>query len=209
MAPASPCYTILPAEPNDGEWPWGSLFYRGGTLYGITWAGGCSQNNCDNLDGTGCGTLLSLRADGKNYKEFWEFACTGEDLGAALPCANFVSDGKRLYSTTSLGGASDMGAVFAVRPDGTGFSILHSFSGSDGDQPQGGLALENGVLYGTTVLGGDNNNGTVFSIETDGSNFKVLHRFGGSDGASSYATPILANNRIFGATMSGGLTTKG
>ena len=85
-----------------------------------------------------------------------------------------------------------MGAVFAVRPDGTGFSILHSFSGSDGTRPSGGLALENGILYGTTFSGGDNNLGTVFSIRTNGSNFKVLHHFGGSDGATSFSTPILA-----------------
>ena len=200
-------------QPGDGAWPHGSLFYQGGALYGITWAGGCSQTNCVNLDNNGCGALLSLQTDGSNYNEFWEFSCGGDsgaDLYAALPCAHFVSDGTQLYGTASLGGsASDYGAVFAVRPDGTGLSILHSFSGSDGVQPEGGLALENGILYGATSWGGDNNRGTVFSIETNGSNFKVLHHFGALDGTNSFATPILANNRIFGVTTFGGAYNEG
>ena len=196
-------------QPGDGAWPHGSLFYQGGTLYGITWAGGCSQTNCINEDGNGCGTLLSLQTDGSNYNEFWQFSCGGADLYAALPGAHFVSDGTQLYSTASVGGASNNGAVFAVRPDGTGLSILHSFSGPDGAQPAGGLALANGVLYGTTSWGGNGNSGTVFSIETNGSNFKVLHHFGIMDGRNSFATPILANNRIFGVTVMGGLYNQG
>jgi uncharacterized repeat protein (TIGR03803 family) len=214
VAPDGSGFTLLhhfAGQPGDGEWPHGSLFYQGGTLYGITWAGGCSQNNCINMDNTGCGALflLSLRTDGNKYKEFWEFSCGGADLYAALPGAHFVSDGTRLYSTASVGATSDFGAVFSVRPDGTGMSILHSFSGSDGAQPVGGLALQNGILYGATSWGGDNDNGTVFSIETNGSNFKVLHHFGGSDGGASCATPILANNRLYGVTMFGGAYNQG
>ncbi|SPJ14587.1 hypothetical protein SBDP2_1710013 [Syntrophobacter sp. SbD2] len=205
-------FTVLhhfAGQPGDGEWPQGSLFYQGDTLYGITWAGGCSENNCLNPDNNGCGTLFSLRTNGSNYKVFWEFSCGGADLSASLPYAHFVSDGRRLYSTAELGGEFESGAVFAVRPDGTGFTILHSFSGSDGNQPAGGLALENGILYGTTFSGGDNNLGTVFSIGTNGSNFKVLHHFGGSDGEQCFSTPILAYNRIFGATAYGGVYNQG
>ena len=111
LAPDGSGFTLLhhfAGQPGDGAWPHGSLFYQGGTLYGITWAGGCSQTNCLNKDGNGCGTLLSLQTNGSNYKEFWEFSCGGADLYAALPNAHFVSDGAQLYSTASVGGASDM-----------------------------------------------------------------------------------------------------
>ncbi len=137
LAPDGSDFKVLhhfAGQPGDGEWPHGSLFYHGHTLYGITWAGGCGQNNCPNYDYTGCGTLLSLRTDGSDYKEFWEFSCGGADLLASLPRAHFVSDGTRLYSTAQTGGEFESGTVFAVRPDGTGFSVLHSFSGSDGKE---------------------------------------------------------------------------
>jgi len=32
-----------------------------------------------------------------------------------------------LYGTTELGGSSDNGTVFKLNPDGTSFTVLHSF----------------------------------------------------------------------------------
>jgi hypothetical protein len=45
-------------------------------------------------------------------------------------------------------------------------TVLHSFSGSDGSNPQGTLAIERstGVVFGTTSTGGGSGNGTVFGI---------------------------------------------
>jgi uncharacterized repeat protein (TIGR03803 family) len=212
LAPDGSDFTLLhhfSGQPSDGQWPHGSLFYQSAALYGITFAGGCNQNHCPNMDNTGCGSLFSLQTDGSGYNEFWELSCGGTDDHASLPWAHFVSDGTRLYSTASTGAHFGLGAVFAIRPDGNGFIVLHSFNGTDGKQPQGGLALENGLLYGTTVYGGNDDNGTVFSIGTDGSNFKVLHHFGGSDGRLSFSTPILANNPIFGAAKTGGVFNNG
>jgi uncharacterized repeat protein (TIGR03803 family) len=205
-------FTVLhhfAGQPGDGQWPHGSLFYQSTTLYGITFAGGCNQNHCPNMDNNGCGSLFSLQPDGSGYSEFWELSCRGADDHPSLPWAHFVSDGTRLYSTASTGGRFGLGAIFAVLPDGTGFTVLHSFNGTDGKQPQGGLALANGILYGTTVYGGNDDNGTVFSIGTDGSDFKILHRFSGSDGQSSFSTPILVNNWIFGAVKYGGAYANG
>lgn len=203
-------YTVLrhfAGQPNDGQWPHGSLFSQGDTLYGITWAGGCDGTMCLNMDETGCGTLFSMLTNGSNYTVFWKFSCGEGDLGAALPNAHFISDGDKLYSTASMGGEFDGGAVFAVQPNGTGVTVLHSFSetsGDDGARPMAGLALEDGVLYGTTSESGDNDMGTVFSIRTNGSDFSVLHHFSGPDGKCSYSTPILADGRIYGATLEGG-----
>ena len=47
-----------------------------------------------------------------------------------------------------------MGALYQVTPAGA-FNILHAFSGSDGNEPEGGLVLgPDGKLYGTTNSGG-------------------------------------------------------
>ena len=217
-------YTLLhhfAGQPTDGQWPHGSLFFQDDTLYGITWAGGCEGGGCPNIDDTGCGTLFSLKTDGSDYNVFWEFACGGGDDGS-LPNAHFISDGNRLYSTAGRGGPCGPddfpgGVVFAVQPDGTGFTLLHSFSEvskDDGHQPGAGLVLEDGVLYGTTFFGGkygEHGLGTVFSIRTNGSDFTTLHHFSGhpDDGENSGSTPILAYGRLYGVTMFGGAHNNG
>lgn len=224
IAPDGSDYTILrhfegkaadPDQPGDGQWPHGSLLFWNDLLYGITWAGGCVWNLCDNQDNTGCGTLFSLKPDGSDYNVFWRFSCGNGDEGLALPNAHFVSDGNRLYSTASVGGPYGFpggGGVFAIQPDGTGFDILHLFDENNTDEgyePTGGLALKGDYLYGTTYFGGAYDQGTVFSIRTDGSDFTTLHHFSGPDGASSGSTPVLVNCRLYGVTMFGGANNNG
>ena len=46
-----------------------------------------------------------------------------------------VLSGGTLYGTTYLGGSSDKGTVFKVNTDGTGYTVLKSFTGSDGASP--------------------------------------------------------------------------
>lgn len=49
------------------------------------------------------------------------------------------------------------------------YTVLHSFSGSDGAHPTSGLSLGgDGNLYGTTRLGGVVGGGTVFRINVFG-----------------------------------------
>jgi len=63
-----------------------------------------------------------------------------------------------IYGTTIGGGAKGLGTVYALSPqtDGTyAFSILHSFSGSDGVSPDYGVTFDtSGDLYGATSQGG-------------------------------------------------------
>ena len=86
------------------------------------------------------------------------------------------------------GGASNKGTVFKINGDGTGFGILHSFTGTttDGAQPFGTLTVVGSTLYGTTGAGGANNLGVVFQAQTDGSNFSLQQSFAGgtTDGSS-------------------------
>jgi uncharacterized repeat protein (TIGR03803 family) len=69
-----------------------------------------------------------------------------------------------LYGTTSEGGANGDGTVFSITPSGK-LTTLHSFIGTDGAGPDGGLVQDtNGTLYGTTASGGAHNDGTIFSL---------------------------------------------
>jgi uncharacterized repeat protein (TIGR03803 family) len=64
--------------------------------------------------------------------------------------------------------------VFKVNTDGTGFTVLKSFTGyGDGSGPSD-LVLSGGTLYGTTSRGGNLNIGTVFRIDLSGGMTPVI-----------------------------------
>src|SRR5262245_6871591 len=54
---------------------------------------------------------------------------------------------EKLYGVTCKGGASDRGVVFSINPDGSSFSLLHTFTGgiSDGLCPSNQLIESGGV----------------------------------------------------------------
>ena len=118
-----------------------------GNFYGTT-----AQGGVNNL-----GTVFSVTPTGV-LTTIVDF--TGVD-GAApgnAPLGALVqgSDG-RFYGTTSEGGASDIGTVFALTSGGV-FTTLIDFTGSDGTRgtaPLAGLLQGgDGNLYGTTSEGG-------------------------------------------------------
>lgn len=58
-----------------------------------------------------------------------------------------------LYGNARDGG-DGFGSVWRIRPDGTEFTVLHKFQGTDGDSPIGPLAVAGNAVYGTTQYGG-------------------------------------------------------
>jgi uncharacterized repeat protein (TIGR03803 family) len=117
-----------------------------------------------------------------------------------------------LYGTTAAGGVSNVGTVFKINPDGTGFAVLKSFLVSDGATLEAGLALgTNGSLYGTAYSGGTSNFGTVFRLDQNGGNFSVLHYFlGGADGANPSTSLLVASDGfLYGTTYFANSTTRG
>ena len=103
----------------------------------------------------------------------------------------------------------DNGVVFKVNTDGSGYTVLKNFTGSDGSSPQAGLVLAGSTLYGTTYWGGNSNNGAVFRVNTDGSGYAVLKSFTGSDGANPQAGLVLVGSTLYGTTGSGGSSDDG
>jgi uncharacterized repeat protein (TIGR03803 family) len=118
-------------------------------------------------------TLHSFTASHTNASGFY----TNSD--GANPYAGLTAAGNSnvRYGTASNGGSSGWGTVFKVNADGSGFTNLHSFTGSDGANPMAGLILSGHTLYGTTYGGGDWGGGTVFAVNTDGTGFTNLHDF--------------------------------
>src|SRR6266568_3610461 len=198
---------------NDGAFPLGGLVLSGKTLYGTTAFGGSS----------GFGTVFKVNTDATGFTNLHDFTNSGD---GATPWAGLVISGNTMYGTTSGGGSSGAGTVFALNTNGAGFTTLHSFtatSGSfpgpytntDGASPEAGLILSGNILYGTTQYGGSSANGTVFALNNDGTGFKTLHSFmalntgTNSDGAFPGVRLILSGNTLYGTTYYGGSSGNG
>jgi uncharacterized repeat protein (TIGR03803 family) len=174
-----------------------------GRMYGTT--GGGPSNY---------GTIFKMKTDGKAFEVLHTFV--GGAFDGAYPRGVVFDRSAGLIGTTVFGGSSDGGTVYKLRTNGTGFSLLHSFSdGSDGAGPAGPPVLDRwGNLYGTTAYGGPSSGveGTVYRMKADGSGFTVLHAFAkpAGDGIRPQAPPILdASGDLFGTTLQGGSWDKG
>ena len=130
---------------------------------------------------------------------------SGGATDGAAP-SGLIKVGNLLYGTSFSGGRYDKGTVFSISPDGTNFTVLHSFKGkqADGVSPAG-ITNVNGTLYGTTKDGGTDGKGTVFSITTAGA-LSTLYSFKGGkrDGATPEAPLTNLNGTLYGTTAAGG-----
>ncbi|REJ81721.1 MAG: T9SS C-terminal target domain-containing protein [Bacteroidetes bacterium] len=116
-----------------------------------------------------------------------------------------------LWSTSKEGGSYNLGVIFKIKPDGSGFDKVYEFDGTIGSLPLGSLTLSsNGLLYGQTTSGGTFNNGVIFSLDPKTFDITKLHDFNGNDGAwptgNLFESP---DGKLYGMTSSGGLYNNG
>jgi uncharacterized repeat protein (TIGR03803 family) len=169
-----------------------------GVLYGTAAAGGASNR----------GTIFRINKDGGGFGVVHSF--TGGSDGGQNPLEGVIigNDGL-LYGATSAGGSGDVGTVYAVRPDGTDFRVLHSFESRSGEPLRPACVLVealDGSLVGTTPRGGKHSRGSVFKINKDGTGYIVLWHFPGApDGSAPVAGLIRApDGSLYGTTEAGG-----
>ncbi|MFY8185914.1 MAG: choice-of-anchor tandem repeat GloVer-containing protein, partial [Bacteroidia bacterium] len=113
--------------------------------------------------------LLLFNTNGiAQYSKLWDFA--GGTIDGKNPQGSLTYDGTYLYGTTYQGGSSNYGMIFKIKPDGTGYTQLFSFAGTNsGIQPfYETLLLEGNFLYGMTTAGGIDGLGIIYKIQTDG-----------------------------------------
>jgi uncharacterized repeat protein (TIGR03803 family) len=143
-------FTVLP----DGANPTANLVLSGDTLYGTARYGGNSS---------GHGTVFKINTNGTGFTVLHTFGSPPGD--AAIPFFGLTLSGNTLYGTTVAGGGPNNGTVFAIGTDGTGYTILHSFTGlADGAAPGANLIVSGGTLFGTAGTGGSGGSGIVFAI---------------------------------------------
>ncbi len=220
-------HSFMPGTNSDGAGPSGSLVLLDNNLYGTTEEGGIS----------GMGAVFKININGSGYTNLCGFstmAYNGRGVytnsDGATPSANLILAGNTFYGTARNGGVNGDGTVFSIRPDGTGFTNLHSFSAaatnelgrytnSDGAAPLCGLAISGSTLYGTASGGGLFGDGSIFRVNTDGTGFTNLHSFTAyssvyfygtnSDGYAPQAGVVVSGNALYGTAEYGGVFGKG
>jgi uncharacterized repeat protein (TIGR03803 family) len=184
-------------DTNNGGSP-NNVLVAGSTIYGTLQNGGTNY----------MGTIYAVGTNGLGFTPLYSFgrAPDGEE-----PQGGLILSGSTLYGTTYVGGAAtNGGTVFKINTDGTGYSILHSFTNLDGVQPQGALVLGGTILYGITHYGGTNGNGTIFAVDTSGNSFAVLHSFTNAPDPYYPASGLVLDAGIlYGTSISGGANTNG
>jgi uncharacterized repeat protein (TIGR03803 family) len=196
---------VAPFTNSDGSFPYGGVVLAGSSLYGTTRDGGEA----------GSGTIFKVNTDGTPFVALYSFTQSGATDGAN-PTTGVTLVGNALYGTAKLGGAGGNGTIFTIGIDGSGFSVLHRFTGADGAAPRG-LTAAGDTLYGIAQMGGKSGNGTVFTLRTDGTGFTNLHHFTAisgalatnSDGAAPYRELLLACDTLYGSAHDGGAAGNG
>jgi len=184
---------------EDGGQPYAGLIQAtDGNFYGTTTAGGTQQ---------GGGTVFKITPNGTETV-LYSFTCSE----GCTPYGGLVqgSDGN-FYGTTRNGGTNgnNNGVVFKLTGDG-GFTLLHTFVGTDGGQPYASLIqATDGNFYGTNSVGGARDGGTVFKITPNGV-LTPLYSFAGLDGSTPMAPLVQAGNgNFYSTTYAGGANNVG
>ncbi len=195
---------------TNGLYPEGSLVTSGYMVYGLTWGGGVSNN----------GTLFSYWAGpilaGQNRFALLHSFSGGTGDGS-YPYDRLLLSGSKLYGTTAFGGTNNIGTLFSINTDGSGYAVLHHFTGGTGGaNPEGGLTQSGSYLYGTTRAGGATGHGLLFSYYTGialvGANrLHVLHDFAGTptDGDYPIGELALSGTNLYGMAFRGGVSNNG
>ncbi len=192
----------------DGSYPDGNLKYVGTRLYGMTCDGGEYH----------LGTVFGINPDGTGYAVLHSFAGGASD-GATPNFSSLAVRNSVLYGMTYEGGSSNLGSIFRINPNGSRFSLLHSFTteASGAVCPWGTLATGGGKLYGTTSEGGPDGRGVIFEINPDGSGFDIVHSFfaGPTDGGDPCGSLIRklfiahGDEMLYGMAYYGGAADQG
>lgn len=162
----------------------------------------------------GQGTIYRLQTDGGGFGVVHTFGLDPRDgtipKGGVTELLNGI-----LIGTASRGGVANLGTLYRLAKDGSGFTVLRRFTGapSDGAEPTDDLIqASDGLVYGPTFAGGAANLGTLFRLKADGSEYQVLRSFTGApaDGASP-GGPLLeaSDGMLYGTTFEGGANDLG
>jgi uncharacterized repeat protein (TIGR03803 family) len=146
------------------------------------------------INGAGFITTSTVTFNGINHSAAF---LSANQLTISLISADLAMPGTYpvVVTNPAPGGGTSSAANFSVTS--TSYTLLHSFSGSDGVCPVGIVQGSDGTIYGTTASGGSNKDGVLYEINPSGTfNFSVLHTFTGADGAMPLGKLIFGSDGV-------------
>jgi uncharacterized repeat protein (TIGR03803 family) len=157
----------------------------------------------------GEGTLFRIDQPGNTFETLRPFALASGGTPDGPPIQ--AADGK-LYGVTGTGGANGFGGIYQVNVNGTGYSLIHEFTGTTGSRRgkgefcRGLVEGPGGMLYGCTNLGGNaTDTGMFFVASTNGTTYNFMHAFDGPGFTKPSNQLLLASDGFFyGAASEGG-----
>ncbi len=179
------------ADPNPGWEPVAGLTLgTDGNYYGSTLRGGS----------LGFGSVFKVTSSG-GLTALHSFT-GGTDGGAGL--SNIVQANDGNYYGCAYGASGTLSSLLYKLTSAGAFSVVHTFSGTEGTYCSYLTLGSDGNLYAVLVNGGSGNTGTIDKVTTGGV-VTVLHNFFTSvDGIAASAGVVQANDGNFYSTSSGG-----
>lgn len=187
--------------------PNGSLVSDGIYLYGITNASGTNEK----------GVIYRIKPDGTDFTRLFVFNGLNGGFNAIEWTGHLVLEGDTLYGTTYGGGNTfnqgyiGSGVIFKMKKDGTGYTKLFDFGGTNGIYPVGTLLSVGNNLFGVTVNGGSSYNpqsfigsGVLFRINKDGTGYTKLIDFVHTNGSDPNGSLVSDGTYLYGTTWGGG-----
>lgn len=185
--------TLATLTSDNGIGPGDLLRDTFGNLYGVCSTGGTN----------GVGTVFAVLSGSNAVVTLAVFNGTN----GANPDGGLIMDRfGNLFGITQHGGATGQGTVFELPAGSNTITTLASFTGANGANPRGRLAMDAlGNLFGTTQYGGPSWVGTVFELPRGSNVIQTVASFDIANGAYPFAglTRDAAGN-LFGTTYSGG-----
>ncbi len=130
-----------------------------------------------------------------------------DGVAAGNPAAGLTlgADGY-LYGTAE---APAPGALFRVRPDGSGFAVLHTFAAGTAPSHAALARGPGNAFFGTTLTGGASGLGSVYRVEILGTSVNVttLHEFSAPDGYPDGGVIVASDGMLYGTFGAGSTTT--
>jgi len=190
----------------------GSATHPDGSL--LVGAGGNLLGTTQYSNQSGYGVTYELTSTGTGYASSPTVLAGFDGIGSdgAIPTGGVIADAQGdLFGTTAYGGTNGDGTVYEIVNTPTGYAsgavILANFNGTDGSDPQGGVAIDaNGDLFGTTTGGGSGSVGTVFELARTPTGYATaptsLVSFDSNDGGNPIGRLIIdANGDLLGTTQ--------
>jgi len=180
---------------SDGAFPYAGLVQgQDNNLYGTTAGGGASYQ--------GATFRLSLAGTMSTLHSFAYGTSGGEEPYAPL----VQGTNSYFYGNTYAGGSKGYGTLYQMSTAGAVTSLYNFTDGSDGANPQTGLAVgADGSFYGTILAGGPNALGSIYRLTASGIFTNVWSFSGDTNG--SYPDAALtpgANGLLYGTAAEGG-----